>query len=229
MGRSGRAGIAASDKLHAGAVGSRGLTDGAAGNEIAMHLPSKPVFARRLAACLPILMASSAALTACSAFANQAASSSPTAGEAASTVVSPRTEATATPDPIPSTDRIPPIGDVSLGIDERADLGQIIVDGSGRAVYAFTRDSRNDPSCYDICADTWLPLLAKGDPAGGIGIDVASAGTAPRRDGSNQVTYKGHPLYHFAGDKGDVDAGGQGLDLFGGEWHVLSEDGQPLA
>ena len=43
------------------------------------------------------------------------------------------------------------------------------------------------------------------------------------------MTYKGHPLYHYAGDKGDRDAGGQGLDLFGGEWHVLTKDGQPLA
>ncbi len=44
-----------------------------------------------------------------------------------------------------------------------------------------------------------------------------------------QVTYQGHPLYHYAGDKGDRAAGGQGLDLFGGEWHVLTKDGQPLA
>jgi predicted lipoprotein with Yx(FWY)xxD motif len=66
-------------------------------------------------------------------------------------------------------------------------------------------------------------------PAGGIGIDVSAARITPRRDGGNQVTYKGHPLYHYAGDKDDRDAGGQGLDLFGGEWHVLTKDGQPLA
>ena len=74
-----------------------------------------------------------------------------------------------------------------------------------------------------------LPMLAKGNPAGGIGIDAGSAGTTPRRDGAKQVTYKGQPLYHYAGDQTDRDAGGQGLDLFGGEWHVLTKDGQPLA
>jgi predicted lipoprotein with Yx(FWY)xxD motif len=188
----------------------------ASGNEITMHP-------------LPLVLVSAAALTACSAFANQAVTESSTAGEAPNTVVAPRTEATGTPTPIPSTDQIPPIGDVSLEIDDRGDLGEIIVDGSGRTLYAFTADRPKDPTCYDVCADTWLPVLAKGNPAGGIGIDAAAAATAPRRDGTNQVTYKGHPLYRYAGDKGDRDADGQGLDLFGGEWHVLTKDGQPLA
>jgi hypothetical protein len=117
---------------------------------------------------LPILLVSVAALTSCAAFANQAATESSTAGETATTVATPRTEATATPTPIPSTDQIPPVGDVSLEMDDRGDLGQIIVDGSGRTVYAFTTDPLNDPTCYDVCADTWLPMLAKGNPAGGI-------------------------------------------------------------
>lgn len=185
------------------------------GNEITMHP-------------LPIVLLSTAAVTACSAFANQP-TTEPSAGETATAVSAPRTEATATPTPIPSTDRIPPVGDVFLAIDDRGDLGEIIVDGSGRAVYAFTTDPLNNPTCYDACADTWLPLLANGNPAGGIGIDTAAASTAPRRDGSKQVTYKGHPLYHYAGDKGDRGARGQGLDLFGGEWHVLAKNGQPLA
>ena len=193
-----------------------GLIRTAGGNEKFMHP-------------LPILLVSVAAVTSCSAFANQAATEASTAGETATTVATPRTEATAMPTPIPSTDQIPPTGDVSLEMDDRGDLGQIIVDGSGRTVYAFTTDPLNDPTCYDVCADTWLPLLAKGNPAGGIGIDAAAAATTPRRDGGNQVTYKGHPLYHYAGDKSDKDAGGQGLDLFGGEWHVLTKDGQPLA
>ncbi len=90
-------------------------------------------------------------------------------------MTAPRTEATATPKPIPSTDRIPPTGDVWLELDDRGDLGTIVVDGSGRAVYAFSSDRLNDPTCYDTCADTFLPLLAKGDPAGGIGIQVSEA------------------------------------------------------
>jgi predicted lipoprotein with Yx(FWY)xxD motif len=175
------------------------------------------------------LAVSVAALTACAAFANKESRSSSTAATRTSEVTSPRTDALTTPNPIPSTNEIPPIGDVSLEMDDRGDLGEILVDGAGRAVYAFTMDPMNAPTCYDVCADTWVPVLAKGDPAGGIGIDVSAARITPRRDGGNQVTYKGHPLYHYAGDKDDRDAGGQGLDLFGGEWHVLTKDGQPLA
>jgi predicted lipoprotein with Yx(FWY)xxD motif len=178
-------------------------------------------------ACASILVISVAALTACGAIANQKANSS-SVSAAKSSVTAPRTEATATPTPLPSTNEIPPTGDVALKIDDRGDVGEVVVDGTG-TVYAFSGDPLNDPTCYDICAETWLPVLAKGHPGSGIGIDVAEAATIPRRDGAKQVTYKGHPLYHYAGDKADRDANGQGLDLFGGEWHVLTKDGQPLA
>lgn len=145
-----------------------------------------------------------------------------------SSVAAPRTDATTTPNPVPATDAKPSVGDVSLASDDRGDLGAILVDGTGRTVYAFSRDPDGQPTCYDACAATWLPVLATGDPAGGIGIDVAAARTVARRDGGQQVTYRGHPLYHYAGDATDRDANGQGLDLFGGEWHVLTKDGQVL-
>jgi predicted lipoprotein with Yx(FWY)xxD motif len=169
------------------------------------------------------------ALTSCAAFENKEANSTATPSTETS-VSSPRTKAsTPAPNPPPSTNKIPPVGDVSLEIDDRGDLGEIIVDGTGRTLYAFSMDRPNQPTCYDACADSWQPVLGKGDPASGIGIDVAAAGTVPRRDGGNQVTYKGIPLYHYAGDKVDRDANGQGLDMFGGQWHVLTKDGQPLA
>lgn len=171
----------------------------------------------------------SIAVSGCSAFANKSASESATSATETS-VTAPRTEAvTAAPNPPPSTTKILPIGDVSLGIEDRGSLGEILVDATGRTMYAFSRDSRNEPTCYDACANTWLPILTDSDPAGGIGIDVAAAGTVPRRDGGDQVTYYGIPLYRYAGDKTDQDANGQGLDMFGGEWHVLTKAGAPLA
>lgn len=182
---------------------------------------------RRVSTCLVVLVGG-AALTGCAAFQNQAASSSTSSTD--STVAEPRTDATTpAPNPPPAMDEIPPVGDVSLAIDERGDLGQIIVDGSGRTVYAFSSDPPNQPTCYDACAETWQPILADADPGSGVGIEVAAAKLAPRRDGHQQVAYKGIPLYHYAGDNVDRDANGQGLDMFGGEWHVLTKDGQPLA
>lgn len=180
------------------------------------------------AACAAILSVG-IPLTGCAAFANEAATESATSATETS-VTAPRTEAvTAAPTPPPSTTKILPVGDVSLGIDDRGDLGEILVDATGRAVYAFSADSANTPTCYDACANTWLPILTDSDPAGGIGIDVAAAGTVPRRDGGEQVTYYGIPLYRYAGDKTDADAKGQGLNMFGGEWHVLTKTGAPLA
>ncbi len=180
------------------------------------------------AACVSVLTFSVVGLSGCAAIENKATSDSATSSTETSVI--PRTDAsTPAPNPPPSTDEIPPTGDVSLDISDRGDLGQILVDGTGRTLYAFSQDPANDPTCYDACTKTWLPLLAKGHPGSGIGIDVAAANTVPRRDGGNQVTYKGIPLYQYAGDKVEKDANGRGLDMFGGEWHVLTKDGQPLA
>ncbi|RAV18349.1 hypothetical protein DQP55_02535 [Mycolicibacterium sp. GF69] len=181
------------------------------------------------ATCTSILTASVFALTGCSALENQETNSAAASSTAASATAL-RTEQTApAPDPPPSVERKLPIGDVSLGIDDRGDLGEIVVDSTGRTLYVFSADGPSDPTCYGECADTWLPLLADADPAGGTGIDVAAARTVPRRDRGEQVTYRGHPLYRYAGDTTDRDAKGQGLDMFGGEWHVLTKFGEPLA
>jgi predicted lipoprotein with Yx(FWY)xxD motif len=176
-----------------------------------------------------MLALSALLLTGCSAFTNKAATSSATS-TTQSALAAPRTDAvTPAPVPPPATTGVLPTREVSLTIDDRGDLGEIIVDSTGHALYAFSADQPDEPTCYDACADTWLPLLASGAPAGTIGIDVASVHSVPRSDGGNQVTYKGTPLYRYAGDTGDRVANGQGLDMFGGEWHVLRKDGRPLA
>jgi predicted lipoprotein with Yx(FWY)xxD motif len=184
---------------------------------------------RTSAASTSVLVISIVALTACSAIENKKTSSS-AASTTQTSVTAPRTEpVTAPPNPPPSSTEKPPTGDVSLAIDDRDDLGEVVVDSTRRTVYAFSEDAANEPACDGECSDTWPPLLAKGDPAGTIGVEVAAVKTVPRRDGGNQVTYKGIPLYYYAGDNTDKDANGQGLNMFGGEWHVLTKDGQPLA
>ncbi|MCL4393531.1 MAG: hypothetical protein M1482_01745 [Chloroflexi bacterium] len=39
------------------------------------------------------------------------------------------------------------------------------------------------------------------------------------------MTYDGHPLYYYAGDKSPGDVKGHGI---GGLWHVLSPRGNPM-
>jgi Secreted repeat of unknown function len=53
-------------------------------------------------------------------------------------------------------------------------------------------------------------------------------GTATRGDGGTQVTYGGHPLYYYVGDKAPGDVAGQDLDQFGAKWYVLDKAGQKI-
>ena len=50
-------------------------------------------------------------------------------------------------------------------------------------------------------------------------------GTVERRDGSLQVTYNGWPLYYFVKDGKPGDTIGQDMEGFGGEWYLVSPDG----
>ena len=53
-------------------------------------------------------------------------------------------------------------------------------------------------------------------------------GTSPRADGTQQITYDGHPLYYFAGDKAPGDVRGQGIHNFGGGWYVVTPGGDEI-
>ena len=54
--------------------------------------------------------------------------------------------------------------------------------------------------CRSLCAQYWPPVLTSERPAAGPGVDQDALGTIRRPDGSWQATYKGRPLYLFAGD-----------------------------
>jgi predicted lipoprotein with Yx(FWY)xxD motif len=107
-------------------------------------------------------------------------------------------------------------------------LGQLIVDGSGRALYLFEGDRTNVSTCYDACAQAWPPLLTIGLPDTGPDVSRVDLATSTRRDGGLQVTYHGHPLYAFVGDKQAGDTTGQGLTAFGARWYVVRPDGTKI-
>jgi predicted lipoprotein with Yx(FWY)xxD motif len=74
----------------------------------------------------------------------------------------------------------------------------------------------------------WPPVTMKGKPTAGNGVSAAKLGTTMRSDGSQQVTYAGHPLYRYQGDQSAGDANGQGLTAFGAAWYVLSPAGSQI-
>ena len=54
--------------------------------------------------------------------------------------------------------------------------------------------------CRALCAQYWPPVLTSGRPQAGTGVDQHALGTVMRPDGTQQVTYKGKPLYLFNDD-----------------------------
>jgi predicted lipoprotein with Yx(FWY)xxD motif len=105
--------------------------------------------------------------------------------------------------------------------------GRVLLDGRGRALYAFTRDRRGGPSrCYGACAKAWPVYLARGRSLAGKGVEQSLLGTTRRRDGRRQVTYNGRPLYYYVGDKRPGQILCQNVDEFGGTWLVLRANGQ---
>ena len=108
------------------------------------------------------------------------------------------------------------------------DLGKTLVDADGRTLYLFEKDSGGRSACSGACADAWPPLRVNGSPAAGTGVSASMIATIARSDGAAQVTYNGHPLYLYVGDRKAGDTSGQGVDAFGAEWYALTPAGDQI-
>jgi predicted lipoprotein with Yx(FWY)xxD motif len=108
--------------------------------------------------------------------------------------------------------------------------GEFVVDQQGRSLYLFEADSSGRSNCNGACAAAWPPLIAaNGQAPGGAGdAQGGLAGVIARDDGTMQVTYKGMPLYYYAGDTDAGQTNGQGLDQFGALWYLVRPDGSAL-
>ena len=109
------------------------------------------------------------------------------------------------------------------------DLGNILVDSQGRTLYLFLADHGTTSECSGECANDWPPVEVSGSPTAGNGADASMLGTTMRSDGKTQVTYNGHPVYRFEGDKQAGDTNGEGLTAFGGSWYALSSAGDQVS
>jgi predicted lipoprotein with Yx(FWY)xxD motif len=116
-------------------------------------------------------------------------------------------------------------GSGTIAGSEISGLGTVLVDSSGMTVYEFTEDSGTTSNCYGECEAAWPPVAASGKPTAGEGAMSSALGTTKRKDGTLQVTYEGHPLYTFAGDKAAGEANGNEDE---GTWFVLDEAGSAV-
>jgi predicted lipoprotein with Yx(FWY)xxD motif len=107
-------------------------------------------------------------------------------------------------------------------VTDPATLGQILTDDKGMTLYAFSDDTSTESMCTGTCAELWPPFLSMGAPTAGDGVDAMLLDTLMLPDGTEQVMYNGHPLYHYSGDMAPGETNGQDLQ---GKWYVVSPTG----
>lgn len=88
----------------------------------------------------------------------------------------------------------------------------------GRTLYSLSVEKHGRFICTGSCLQTWHPLLV---PAGVRPTGPVSLGTVKRPEGRTQTTFRGRPLYVFAGDTGKGQTGGEGFKDVG-TWHAVT-------
>ena len=118
---------------------------------------------------------------------------------------------------------------VALTVEESPEHGEYLADQEGRALYMLDADSEGESKCMDECAQQWPPLVAVSEPsAQAAAVEESKLDTIQREDGMQQVTYNGHPLYHYVEDRGPGDASGQEKQDEWGEWYLVTAEGEQL-
>ncbi len=94
----------------------------------------------------------------------------------------------------------------------------VLVDAQGMTLYHLSSEQSGKFLCTSAaCVAAWPPVSASASSAGVSGLE-----TVKRPDGTEQLAYKGEPLYTFAGDKAAGEANGQGVKADGGVWSAVT-------
>ena len=99
----------------------------------------------------------------------------------------------------------------------------VAVNSRGVTVYELAPESSKHLVCTSsACLSVWPPVRALGKLTKAAGVK-GKLGTVNRK-GYKQVTLNGHPIYTFVEDAGRRGkAEGDGINNFGGVWHVFKE------
>ncbi len=120
----------------------------------------------------------------------------------------------------------PAPGAAVVDVTTNSTIGAYLTDANGRALYLFEKDNAGESNCDSACAQAWPPFVAQGTPsATNPQLQADKLSTSQRSDGTQQVTYAGHPLYYFSQDTGPGDTKGQGVKAFGAEWYLVAPNG----
>ena len=111
-------------------------------------------------------------------------------------------------------------GEATVKSASNSTLGAtVLVNARGMTLYHLSGEQNGKFICTSsACVAIWHPLtVSSGTPSGSVG----SLGTVKRPDGTEQVTYKGTPLYTFAQDQAAGEAKGQGIKDVG-TWSAVT-------
>jgi len=126
--------------------------------------------------------------------------------------------------PVPTTSPVP-ASEYTVMTASKTDLGTYLVDGSGRTLYYFTKDSANKSTANEAILLAW-PIFYTSDLKVSEDLKASDFGSITRDDGKKMSTYKGWPLYYYTPDTQPGDTKGQGV---GGVWYVINPATTPAA
>jgi predicted lipoprotein with Yx(FWY)xxD motif len=98
----------------------------------------------------------------------------------------------------------------------------VLTNAKGFTLYSFAPDTSTTSKCNGSCIHYWPPV--KGPATAGPGV-TGKLTVITRSNGSKQAAYNGHPLYTYVGDTAPGQDKGNGLNLSGGLWHVITVSG----
>src|SRR5206468_2545149 len=111
-----------------------------------------------------------------------------------------------------------------------SDLGNILVDGSGRTVYLFEKDRGTRSECSGACAKAWPPVTVSGRPTGGgVGVERVVAARRQRLDVARRRADH-RRVVGAQGDRRHVDGHAEGADAVAQRsvGRHPATDGQPI-
>lgn len=108
-----------------------------------------------------------------------------------------------------------------------------LTDAEGRPLYLFTTDKQEGKEAAvtctsEDCLQAWPLLTTDGVPEASGGANATLLGTM-EYEGDTVVTYNGWPLYYFEQDVGADAPKGHDIESFGGEWYLVTPQGEKAA
>jgi predicted lipoprotein with Yx(FWY)xxD motif len=113
----------------------------------------------------------------------------------------------------------------TVKIASKTGLGSYLVNEVGWTLYWYSKDSPGKSVCEGLCLEE-RPVFFRRSVTVSAGLKAEDFGTLTRRDGVNQTTFRGYPLYYWANDLAGGDTKGQGVNDV---WFVIDPANFPPA